>query len=364
MKILILAEDYPDLEGKISLFYIHTRSLHYLKKGIDVEVISFRAKYDYNIDGVNVIRLDTYKNRKQTKYDLLILHAPNLKNHYIFLKKYGKNFDKHIFFFHGHEVLKINKDYSKPYKYMDKKIKVFRNVYDFLKLKIWHNYFIKNNSKSYYIFVSKWMKEMFLKNIKIKENLIDGRSYITYNSVGEIFETETYNKLENKEFDFITVRGCIDGSKYSIDIINNLAYNNPNCKFLVIGKGKYFNIYTKASNIIWIQKHCNHEEIVKYLNKSKCALMPTRTDAQGLMACEMATFGIPLLSSNIPVCHEIFDDFDNVELIDNTNQQIDLEEVLEKLEKGYPYKKNTKYYNKNTSEKEIEIFIKVLKEKK
>ena len=31
--------------------------------------------------------------------------------------------------------------------------------------------------------------------------------------------------------------------------------------------------------------------------------MPTRTDAQGLMMCEMAAFGIPLITSNIPVCH-------------------------------------------------------------
>lgn len=32
MKMLILATDYPDLNGNIALFYIHTRCMFYLKK--------------------------------------------------------------------------------------------------------------------------------------------------------------------------------------------------------------------------------------------------------------------------------------------------------------------------------------------
>ena len=77
---------------------------------------------------------------------------------------------------------------------------------------------------------------------------------------------------------------------------------------------EYFDIYEKAKNIEWLDKTCNHNEIIKLLNEAKCALMPTRTDAQGLMACEMATFGIPLITSDIPVCHEIFDEFKNVRI--------------------------------------------------
>jgi len=231
VKVLILAADYPDLNGKIALFYIHTRSMYYVENGIDVEVLNFRAKNDYVVDGVKVITLNSYKNNKNN-YDLLVLHAPNLRNHYIFLKKYGKKFKKHLFFFHGHEVLIINKDYSKPYKYMEKKFKFLRNIYDSFKLKVWHKYFNKYNDKSYYIFVSNWMKEMFLKNTKINEEMIKNHSYITYNSVGEIFEKELYDFEKEKEYDYITIRGNIDGSKYAIDIVNQLAYNNPESKFL------------------------------------------------------------------------------------------------------------------------------------
>lgn len=362
MKVLILAADYPDLNGKIALFYIHTRSMYYVENGIDVEVLNFRAKNDYVVDGVKVITLNSYKNNKNN-YDLLVLHAPNLRNHYIFLKKYGKKFKKHLFFFHGHEVLIINKDYSKPYKYMEKKFKFLRNIYDSFKLKVWHKYFNKYNDKSYYIFVSNWMKEMFLKNTKINEEMIKNHSYITYNSVGEIFEKELYDFEKEKEYDYITIRGNIDGSKYAIDIVNQLAYNNPESKFLLIGKGKFFDIYEKAPNIEWMQKHCDHKEIIENLNKAKCALMPTRTDAQGLMACEIATFGIPIITSNISVCHEIFDSFRNVEFIDNvTIDNEDLNYKYNNILKKIDNEKNTKYFLNENCNNEIKIIKRLIEE--
>ena len=112
-----------------------------------------------------------------------------------------------------------------------------------------------------------------------------------------------------------------------------------------------------------MQKFVNHDEIIELLNQSKCALMPTRTDAQGLMMCEMATFGIPVITSDIPVCHEVFDDFENVELIDNLNTNFKLDLILEKLTKGHPYEKIDKYFNNYTSEKEIKKFKEILEDK-
>ena len=366
MKALILAADYPDLNGKIALYYIHTRSMFYIKKGLEIEVLNFKAKEDYTIDGVNVITLDTYKTKKEkTDYAILIAHAPNLRNHYLFLKKYGDNFKKFLFFFHGHEVLKINKDYAKPYDYMRKKGEFLQDVYDYFKLKIWHKFFMKNNDKSYYIFVSNWMKEKFLKNTKIKDDFIKRRSFITYNSIGEEFEKNTYKKDGKKEYDFVTIRGHLDGSKYCIDIVNQLARLNPKSKFLVIGKGKYFDKYEKASNLEWKEQLCNHKEIIEILNKSKCALMPTRTDSQGLMACEIATFGIPLITSDISVCHEIFDSFKNVEFIDNQNIEKEnitkkYQDILNRLNDS----KNKKYFLEENCENEIRIIESIIREVK
>ena len=147
----------------------------------------------------------------------------------------------------------------------------------------------------------------------------------------------------------------MDGSKYCIDLVNQLAFANRDLKFLVVGKGEFFSHYEKAPNITWMNQTMNHQEIIQYMQKSRCALMPTRTDAQGLMMCEMASTGMPLITSDIPVCHEVFDEFNNVALINNESVNTDLSVLLEKLERNLPFSKNEKYYNQKTSQKEIDL---------
>lgn len=359
MRLLVLATDYPDNTGRISLYYIHTRNVFYVKNGINVDVINFAAKESYTKNGVNVITYEEFKKRKDYNYDLLILHAANLRNHYRFLKKYGKKFKKHVYFFHGHEVLMCSKVYSKPYNYMHKKGTIIKDLYDTVKLKIWHNYFLKTNYKNHYIFVSEWMKEQFEKWVKIDPKTIANNSTITYNSIDKEFTNSQYETSGKKEYDFITIRGNLDGSKYSIDIVNELAKSNPKEKFLVIGKGKFFNYNKKAENLKWIDANLNHQQIIKYLNKTKCALMPTRTDAQGLMACEMASFGIPLITSDIPVCHEIFGNFKNVSFINNNVKTNRLKEHLKSISKYANVAPNS-YHLSVTGKKEINYLKKIL----
>ena len=104
-------------------------------------------------------------------------------------------------------------------------------------------------------------------------------------------------------------------------------------------------IYEKAPNIYLLSKSCNHQEIIEYLNKSKCALMPTRTDAQGVMACEIATFGIPIITSSIPVCNEVFESFENVGYIDNDDvDNVNLNKIYKNLLKTTSNIKNEKYF--------------------
>ena len=360
MKVLVLATTYSKPKENPTHFFVQARNIYYKSKGIDVTVLNFSANENYVIDDINVITLEEYENNQQKySYDLLISHAPNLRNHYSFLKKYEGNFKKIVFFFHGHEVLYCSKVYSKPYKYVkDSNVmqKIIRNTYDVFKLHVWNRYFTKIAYKSYFIFVSKWMYNEFIKWTQINPKVIDGRYSITYNCVGKKFEEEKYNYKSEKEYDFITIRSNLDGSKYSIDLVNKLAKNNPNYKFLIVGKGEFFKHNQKADNIDVKYEFVNHEQIIELLNKSRCALMPTRTDAQGLMMCEMATFGIPVITSDIPVCHEVFDEFENVKLINNNDESKKLDIEFKELIKNLPYEKNDKYCNSNTSQKEIEIF--------
>lgn len=148
----------------------------------------------------------------------------------------------------------------------------------------------------------------------------------------------------------------MDEPKYAVDIVNTWAKKNPSLKFLLIGKGKIFEYYEKAKNITWLSTTLSHEEMNTHLNNARCALMPTRTDAQGVMACEMASIGMPLITSNISICHEIFRNFPNVVLVDNNANNI--EATYHSLIKSYSFSIDKRYYLENTTEKEVKIILK------
>lgn len=361
MKALVLVSDYPNNSGGLSLAYVRTRNVYYLSHGTDVEVLNFSSPEEYIIDGIPVHSKKWFSKDKASSFDLLICHAPNLRNHYVFLHNYGNLFNKKVFFFHGHEVLNINKVYSKPYSFIkNNRAKEFlQNSYDTIKLYLWRKYFEKNSSSCHCIFVSNWMRDEFYKWTKLNPSILKEREYITYNSVGEVFEKKCWNRNSKKEYDYITIRAYLDGSKYSVDIVNDLAWNNPDKKFLLVGRGEFFNHFKKAPNIKWIDKRLNHKEMCDLLDISKCALMPTRTDAQGVMMCEMAAYGMPLITSDIPVCHEVFNGFTGIGFINNDNiNSCDINRIYTQIDSGAM--KNPRYFFNIVGSIELETLIKIV----
>ncbi len=359
--VLILVTDYPSENGKEAHRFVHVRNLYYQEHGINISVLSFAAKQSYIYEGIRVITLADYKKEKK-QYDLLITHQANIRKHYFFLKKYEKRFPQIIFFFHGHEVLRFSQVYPKPYHYASgSKIAVaLRDVYDRFKLSVWKNYIPKVIDKSTLVFVSHWMLDEFIKATGLTLSSLKERYKITYNCVGRLFEECNFDWEAPKQYDFVTIRGNLDGAKYCIDVVNELAKTNPNSKFLVVGRGEFFSHYEKADNITWMNTTMNHTQIIETMQMARCALMPTRTDSQGLMMCEMATFGMPVITSDIPVCYEALSGFDNVEMIDHNRYDYDLNAICCDLEKRLPYPKNNKYFMKNTCAHEIDIINSIL----
>lgn len=358
MNILVLVEDYPDNDGRVALYFAHARNIEYVAQGIGVTVLNFSAEKDYGIDGVQVITIESYVKQKEKWGGLLVAHAANIRHHYKFIKKYGNRFRKFVFFFHGHEVLRCSKVYPKPYSYIKEGSafsRITKDIYDLFKLNIWRRAFIKYLDKSHFIFVSQWMLDEFVKWVKIPESKLEGHKSIIYNCIGKQFETAKYDEAAEKVYDFVSVRSDLDGSKYCVDIIAKIARDNPELKFCIVGKGGYFKHFEKPDNLELQQRYLTHKDMVELLNKSKCALMPTRTDAQGVMACEMATFGIPLITSDIPVCMEVFEGFENVGFFDNDAKNIDIKNIYGDLVKNMPYKRNSKYFGNNTVEQEIRL---------
>ena len=358
MKILELCSNYPGPTEKAALSYVKARNHSYREQGInDNTVLNFSLnKGSYVEDGIKVISLSDYREKyADRKFDILICHAPNIRNHYTYLKNYQGRFENVVFFFHGHEVLDINKEYPKPYPYLgSRRIKMLINrIYDPIKFKLWRSYFTKQKNNVTLIFVSKWIENKFQEYLKLSLDSLKVNHYIIHNNISHRFEIEEYRPETEKKYDFITIRSNLDDPKYAVDVVNNLAKANPDYRFLLVGRGEFFKHYKKASNIEQIERYLTPDEIVVLLNQSRCALMPTKNDTQGILACEMATFGMPTITSDIDVCKIVFENFPNVAFISNENKDIDLGILLSKL-KPATYKQDRYFYN-NTIFKEINL---------
>lgn len=361
MNLLILTMDYPRLDGTHARMYVHVRDCYYAKKGLDVTVLNFSAKEDYVINSINVITLKTFAEQNK-KYDIAVSHASNVRNHYRFLKKYENMFKKIVFFFHGHEIIYLNKEYPKPYKFNKKSNFVMRfaqGAYDSFKIKLWSSYLKKLIYKAEFVFVSDYIFNMFKNNLKITENDLKGHFHIINNSIGEIFEKASYDYSAEKEYDFITIRSNLDASTYCIDLVTKLARMNEDKKFLLIGRGDFYKHVEKPDNLTLINKTISHKEMIEYLNKSRCAVNLTRQDTQGVMTCELIAFGIPVITSDIQVCKEFFEKKKNAELINNEKLG-DISKISDELFENCPYEKDTEFFAENTIEKEIELYKKII----
>lgn len=355
MKLFVLATAYPDPSGSVASMFIHTRNKYYLQQGHSVTVLNFQAEQGYEMEGIRVLSPAEYAQSDES-YDLLLSHAPNLRNHYRFLKKYDSRFPKIIFFFHGHEVLKISDVYPKPFSYVKTRNTFLQDRYDEWKVRRWNAYFQKNKEKIHLIFVSNWLYGKFRHYVSLPESVAASISSVIHNSVAAVFEQQSQDQSVEKEYDFISIRSNMDDAKYGVDIVNDLALRFPQYQFCLIGKGEYFSHFPQAENLTWINRTLAHPEMLTYLNRSRCALMPTREDTQGVMSCEMLTYGLPLITSNIDVCQEIFGEFPNAYLVPNDTTKIDLPEIMERIKNAGLIDKPTRYFAKNTIEKELELF--------
>lgn len=368
MRLLILTAFYP-IPGKThERMFVHVRNKYYQEHGADVTVLNFAAKECYEVDGIKVITLEKFEEEhsqgdKSCGYDVAISHSANVRNHYKFLKKYEQEFKHLVFFFHGHETSIFAKDYPKPYGFTsDGKLgkRAFQFAYDIFKLKVWRKFYIDLADKSEYIFVSDSFFKRVQKNLRVAPQDLKNHCHVIHNSVGGFFETADYESSGDKGYDFISIRSNLDAPKYGVDLYVELAKRCPEKKFLLIGKGEIFKHMQMPPNMAWINHTLDHQEMVSYLNNSRCGIMLTRSDTQGVMTCEMATFGMPVISSDIDVCQEILSCFPNVKLINNSLENVSLEEICDELENGRPYEKCKKYFAENTIAKEMDLYSQIV----
>lgn len=318
--MLVLVQEYPKDRNYAGLTFVHPRLLGYKKEGVEPVVISFKEKDHYFYEGILICSEKFFnKNYKIDDFDLINSHAPNIRNHLRFLVKSKIPSEKIVFTFHGQEVLNRFTIYPKPFWYSYKNIikKYFLfSWFDPIKLFITKAFLFSIFKKSSFIFVSQWMKKMFESSLGVSLEGGNKKWIVIHNPVNDIFYQQKYISPLNKKI--VTLRPW-DDSKYGIDIVLKIAKENPDWEFHLYGKGTFFKFFKPTENIHLHNRFFHTKEIPEILNQYQYALMPTRLDSQGVMACEMAVYGIPLITSSLPICKEMLEEFKNVGFIDNDN---------------------------------------------
>ncbi len=355
-KILVLAEHYVK-DGNYSLLYVHTRNIQYIEKGYEIIVLNFSEKENYVIDGVKVYGESSfYRHNALDEFDIILSHAPNLKNHFRFLLKNFRYISNIIFFIHGHEVLIKDKFYPKPFPYEKKRILRFsiHFIYDRIKVLILKSLFsfFKRRKNLHFVFVSQWMISECVKSIGLSHNFFKSCSSIIHNSINPVFLERSYKESGEISGDFICIRP-FDGPKYCVDLYCELALRNPSKTFTLYGKGEFFNYNSTPKNLVIHEHYLDHKEIPDILNKHKAAIMLSRLDAQGVMACELATYGIALVTSDIPVKREMLSGAKNVYFMPN-DLSLKLSDFA--LEASRPLSLIEKFGEDATILREIELF--------
>ncbi len=357
MKILILAENYPHPSHPETQAFIHTRNIFYQSKGLDFSVISFRANEAYEIDGIKVFPPSIIS--AINSVDLCISHAPNIRNHIRFLKKHLRKIHKILFVFHGYEALYTKNRSIAPDRKLSRHFaKYLANIlYDVIKIPLLKSSIkkLKDRLPVHSVIVSESLLDDMVKDMGCSEGFFRPFSIIN-NPINPIFNEKSYSYKGNE--DIICIRS-LDDKKYGADLFIELARKTPDRNFHLFGKGSAYKGVPMPENLTIIQQFFRAEDIVNLLDKYKAGILFTRWDSQGILACEFAAYGIPLITSDLPICHEMLKDYPNVAFVSN-NLDFDLNTILKEIPQAT--EKNIRFTYEETAQQELNLIYDILKD--
>ena len=320
-KILLITPSYPSPNNLYACRFVHSRVKEYINQGIDVEVVicnQYNEMSNYEFEGVNVYKTDYSQLRSILmfrKYDAILVHFFDEKIAYYLETSYLKNTPV-VIWNHGADILywnykEINTQYfSKECDIPKERIKAFKK----------RDYYVKKYSNAdnfYWIFVSEdekrraeQMHNITFKNSSVIPNLIDT----------ELFQFKKKDPELRKNV--FLVRKFDNYNNYAIDIavltILELSRRKifNDMQFYICGEGNYYDELVlpikNFQNVHLIHNFLTHEKIKEYHDKCGIAFFPTRSDTQGVSTLEAASSGLAVVTSDIPVMHEYFDESLNI----------------------------------------------------
>ena len=315
-KILVVCQNYPSEKNPFSMPFIHYRLKEYLSH-FQVKVLSFSASEDYEYEGVRVLKESTaLKPITNREFDLYIFHAPNIRNHQRLVLSNLFNMPRMIFIFHGYEIIDIHKRiYSKQTHFtFPLQYSYLKKIYHKLKLPITSLFlsFISKITPCEFVFVSNTLLKEATEDLK--RNFSDKNTSIIHNPINPCFQMGKY--IPKHRYDYLCIRPFND-PKYGIDIFIELARRHPHQTFHLFGKGELPKELKTPSNLNIFEKFLKPDEIINMISLYRVAIMPTRWDSQGVLVCELSATGMPVVTSDIPVCREFLSSLRNVTFLDN-----------------------------------------------
>ncbi len=323
MKILVVCQDYPSPASKSMMAFVHTRAHYFRLLGHDVSVLSFQAKQEYIWDDIAVYPEVSFSATQLEQFDICFLHAPNVRNGMRFMIRRGKRLKRLCLVIHGHEFLDWMSYVPKRFSYL-RSFQTLRSdfmqaIYDKLKVRLWRLYLTyARPAQLKVIFVSKWMKEHSESSLGVNFDRLKIPNKIIHNPIHPAFAEGQYQVANKTMADFVTIRS-FDEPKYAVDVVRSLALKHPDFTFHVYGQGQFFERFPAPSNLQVFKTRFKQTELPPLLNQYRCALLPTRLDAQGVLMCEIASLGMPIMVSDLSICKEMVGEFSNVGFFNNDN---------------------------------------------
>lgn len=334
MRILVLTTAYPTPANIYQQAFVRARVRGYHERGYQVRVVSFSTKVNYELDGVGVETIGSWSGRDlREHFDIVVSHAPNLRGHLLFLHRHRHVLPPVAFTFHGHETLVINRRYPPPYPWKRHRWfavqHILQNIYDRIKLKILQTVIerLRRQKKVLLIYVSHAFRAMALDDIGLPKSKWDDISLVIPNPVGLGIKQGSHRPSELLG-DFLTIRP-LDVSKMAVDLVVECARQNPAHTFHIYGEGEALKHLATPPNVVHFPGFIENDDIPQLLNRYRAALMPSRCDAQGVMMCEMAVTGMPVVGSDIAAHREALREFPRTGFLDNSNPRFDAERFLQ-----------------------------------
>ena len=315
--ILLITPLYPSMDNLYACGFVHSRVKEYQKSGLNVDVACINdsnVMSHYQIEDVDVYKADYSQMRSiimSKRYDAILVHFFDEKYAYYLDTSYIEDIPI-IFWNHGADILYWDsKEFYTPY---------FENEYEIpYELKVKYNlrdkyidkFLKKDNIK--WVFVSesekKRVEELHKKEFK--------NSIVINNVIDENVFKYVPKKPELRKKIFM-IRRFDNYKKYAIDIavltILELSRRPffQDLEFYICGEGDYYDELVepirKFENVKLIKKFLTHNQVAELHKECGIGLFPTRQDTQGVSALEAASSGLAVVTSDLDVIHEFFDE--------------------------------------------------------